>query len=101
MDTQLALNSRQERRNSQRWFSGKEIRWRIHGGRRIRVGFVTERSLNGITISAADPHLSEPGTILKPADHGAGVRHGFRVAVVRRIHRIQEGDHKIFVEILS
>ena len=93
--------NRKERRYSERWFSGKQIQWRIHRGRRVREGRVTERSLNGMALAVAAPDAVEPGVFVFPADDRSAQRHGFRTAVICRTVEVGPGERLLFVEILS
>lgn len=101
MLTEPILATQSDRRHSRRWPCDKEIRWRIHGGRRVRVGRVAERSLNGMVIAAPAMDLTPPGTYLKPAGREASLRHGFHTGVVRRVGQAGHGEDLLFIEILS
>jgi len=90
-----------ERRYSQRWFSGKQIQWRIHRGRRIRSGVVTERSLNGMILAVEALDAVAPGVFVFPADDRSAQRHGFHTAVICRTAQAGPDEKLLFVEILA
>jgi hypothetical protein len=90
-----------ERRHSQRWKSTKDLIWRVRGQRRPRRGTIPERSLGGMTIAAHIADAAPPGTCLVPADEQTGVRHGFRVAVIRRIIQQPPQNCLLCIEVLS
>ena len=98
---ELDTSSVKDRRYSQRWFSGKQIQWRIHRGRRVREGRVTERSLNGMALAVAAPDAVEPGVFVLPADDQSAQRHGFHTAVICRTAQGGPNQRLLYVEILS
>ncbi|MDP9173254.1 MAG: hypothetical protein M3O30_05235 [Planctomycetota bacterium] len=90
-----------ERRNSQRWPCAKGILWRIHGGHRVRHGWIPERSMDGIVIAAATEDAAPVGTCILPTDDRGSLRHGFRQGVICRIADLDAGWNLLFVEILA
>jgi len=96
----VANHTRRERRQSRRWPEDRPIAWRVHHGHRPRCGRVTERSLHGMVIDTTVRDAAGVGTHLHPIDDDAGLRHGFRDAIVRRSDSTQRG-RRLFVEILA
>jgi len=96
----LEATNLQDRRYSQRWETDKPIAWRPHHGRKVRHAKLTQRSLNSLAFVIPAAEAPRIGVLLHPADHVHAQRHGFRLAVVRRIQHIEQGQ-LVFVEILS
>ena len=97
----LSNHARKERRYSERWFSGKEIDWRVHGGSRVRRGKVRERSLNGMVLAVAAGDAVAPGVFVYPADAQSALRHGFKNAVICRSIELGHKEKLLFAEILA
>ena len=89
-----------DRRDSSRWATDKVLWWRPDHGRKSRCSKIVERSLTSMAFFSSVEDAPPVGTILKPSDPLMGNRHGFRVAVVRRVVPVDNGD-LVYVEILS
>ncbi|MGA3067208.1 MAG: hypothetical protein ABSF29_10215 [Tepidisphaeraceae bacterium] len=89
-----------DRRFAPRWVTNKPIAWRPHHGRKVRYAQLTQRSLNSFAFLASESDAPRIGALLHPADLTDELRHGFRLAVVRRIQDSNQGQ-LVFAEILS
>jgi hypothetical protein len=90
-----------ERRNSKRWPCAKGIQWRERGGRRVRHGWVPERSMDGMVIAASRKDAVPAGTFVFPTDDHGSLRHGFRTGVICRTTELDAEWKLLFVEILA
>jgi hypothetical protein len=96
LETQQLL----DRRYSPRWETNKPIAWRPHHGRKVRHAQVTQRSLNSFAFVIPVADAPPIGALLHPADSADERRHGFRLAVVRRVQESELGQ-LVFAEILA
>src|SRR5579862_6738827 len=91
-----------DRRYSARWQLDRAFPWRAHGGRRVRQARVVERSLNGLVLESEHPGGTlRVGAMIHPGDEGAALRHGYRLAIVRRVESLGGGRHRVVIEILA
>ena len=91
---------RVERRYSTRWITNKMISWRVHHGKRVRHSKLIERSLNSMVLLSSRCDVPPIGAYVHPDDEKSGDRHGFRLAIVRRIHERETG-YVVFLEIFA
>lgn len=89
-----------ERRQSARWLTNKPVQWLPAGGRKLRDGYIIERSLSGMAIQTSDSEIIKLGTRIRAGTRKMAERHGFRTGIVRRVEN-SGGKNTICVEILS
>jgi hypothetical protein len=93
--------SLEEKRQSMRWAIDRPLKWRLHGGRRVRECNMCERSLHGMVLKLDAPMSLRVGQMIRPADSDTGLRNGFRLGIIRRIENSAVRERRVCVEILS
>ncbi len=84
-----------------RWSPQRTLQWRVRGGRRKRLGLISERSLNDLVLLVDERDDVPAGARLQPVSRRDADRHGFRCAIVRRSDSTPEGRRLLYVEILA
>lgn len=74
-----------DRRRSSRWTPDRLLCWRVFRGRRLREGWIVERSLNGFVLATLRCDAVPAGTrIIVKGGRDEFDKLGFRSAIVRR-----------------
>ncbi|MCA9310996.1 MAG: hypothetical protein KDA21_07310 [Phycisphaerales bacterium] len=91
-----------ERRQSERWPSSRQIRWKVRRGRRARCSSIVERSLDGMVLRTRACDTPPAGAVVRPVNEQGACRHGMREGLVLRTETVRGADESlVYIVILA